>query len=82
MSASDRDPLNRSQEDEKDALAIWQTFDAFHKVISKTLPYSLMSDDLKSRLASDLTVAFESRRATKATEELIEAVLATRSRNS
>lgn len=67
--------MSRTSQDEEDAVAIWQTFDAFHKVISKTLPYSLMTDDLKARLASDLTVAFESRRATRTTRELIETAL-------
>lgn len=67
--------MSRTAEDEEDAVAIWQTFDAFHRVISKTLPYSLMSDELKSRLASDLTVAFESRRSTRTTRDLIETAL-------
>lgn len=67
--------MSRTSYDEEDAVAIWQTFDAFHQVISKTLPYSLMGDELKARLASDLTVAFESRRANRTTEALLEIAL-------
>lgn len=67
--------MSQSKDDEADAIAIWRTFDAFHTVISKTRPYSLMTDDLRAKMASDLTVAFETRRANRTTEALLAAAL-------
>lgn len=58
-----------------DARAVWDVFSSFHAILHRERPYSLMSDELRATVAVQLTVAYETRRARLATDELLSKLL-------
>ena len=59
----------------EDARGIWDVFSSFHAILHRERPYSLMSDELRAEVAVQLTVAYETRQARRATETLLEKLL-------
>lgn len=64
----------------EDARAVWDVFSSFHAILHRERPYSLMSDELRATVAVQLTVAYETRRARLATDELLEKLLGDQTR--